>query len=469
MGLIALIYYCYVTVGANLCLSNVGNKLLRQMTVQRNISLNDTGMGTPCLADENLCTAVSEQSREIRLIWGVSIASVVIYINLYLVQGILPLIAQTFEVATSHATLLLSVTSFAMAFSLLFYAILSDRIGRKTPLLISLYLLLLSDLLMLFVTDFSHLLVVRLLQGVLLAAVPAIAMAYFKDELSQGALLKAGAIYIAANSVGGIAGRLIGGGLSLYMNWQELISVILLLSLLGVILVHYLLPERIGSPVTGTQRGRSRGGLRSLTPFRLSDLNGFLLHLRDSKLRSIYLVGGMAFLVMVNQFSFIQLHLMSSPFDWGRFEVTLIFLCYLSGTLASYYSVHWIKRYGREKLLKLALLLMLSGSVITLFDTVGAICSGFLMTAFGFFFIHSCCNAWVAHRAKRHRAKATALYLCCYYLGAALGGPYLMPFWLHWGWSGVVLGSSIALSLLALLIFRVARVDGLNSAQVSVS
>lgn len=440
------------------------------MSAQRNISFNDTGMGNECSGDDSCCVeTLAEQSREIRLIWGLSIASVVIYINLYLVQGILPLIAETFDVATSHATLLLSVTSFAMAFSLLFYAILSDRVGRKAPLLISLYLLLLSDLMMLFVAEFSHLVVLRLVQGGLLAAVPAIAMAYFKDELSQGAMLKAGAVYIAANSVGGIAGRLIGGGLSLYMSWQELMTVILLLSLFGVIIVHNLLPSRVKPLVSESDKESVEVAVKARKPFRVSDFKGFRLHLGDPKLRNIYLIGGLAFLVMVNQFSFIQLHLMSSPFNWGRFEVTLIFLCYLSGTLASYYSVHWIKRYGRERLFKLALLLMISGSVVTLFDTVGSICIGFLMTAFGFFFIHSSCNAWVAQRAKLHRAKATALYLCSYYLGAALGGPYLMRFWQHWGWSGVVLGSIIALAVLALVIIKVTRVERLDISQVSVS
>jgi len=440
------------------------------MAAQRNISVNDTSMGSRCLSDEHACDdGALNQAREIRLIWGLSIASVVIYINLYLVQGILPLIADTFDVATSHATLLLSVTSFAMAFSLLFYAILSDRVGRKAPLLISLYLLLLSDLMMLFVAEFSQLVVLRLLQGGLLAAVPAIAMAYFKDELSQGAMLKAGAIYIAANSVGGIAGRLIGGGLSLYLSWQELMSVILLLSLFGVIIVHHLLPSRIRPLASLTDKKTTPFANKTPNLFRATDFKGFRLHFEDPKLRNIYLIGGLAFLVMVNQFSFIQLHLMSSPFSWGRFEVTLIFLCYLSGTIASYYSVRWIKRFGRERLFKLALLLMVSGSVVTLFDTVGSICVGFLLTAFGFFFIHSSCNAWVAQRAKLHRAKATALYLCCYYLGAALGGPYLMPFWQHWGWSGVVLGSIIALAVLALVIVKVTRVERLDISQMSVS
>ncbi|WP_076411190.1 MFS transporter [Shewanella sp. UCD-KL12] len=385
---------------------------------------------------------------EIRLIWALSLASVIIYINLYLVQGVLPLIAQTFDVDISHSTLLLSVTSFSMAFSLLFYAVLSDRIGRKKPLMLSLYLLLLSDLLMVFVSDFSQLIALRALQGVLLAAVPAIAMAYFKDELSQGAMLKAGAVYIAANSLGGIAGRLIGGGLSLYFQWEYVISVILIFSAIGVFVVHQLLPKHnntVDRNVTCSKK--LMGGFKG-------DVSGFVIHLMDNKLRQIYLIGGLAFLVMVNQFSYIQLHLMNAPYQWGRFEVTLIFLCYLSGTFASYYSSYWIAMFGRIRIFWLSLLMMVLGSAVTLVDTSQFICLGFLMTAFGFFFIHSGCNAWVAHRAREHRAKATSLYLCSYYLGAAIGGPLLLPFWHQWEWPGVVLGSMVTLAGLSLVMFK---------------
>jgi YNFM family putative membrane transporter len=417
---------------------------------------------------EQVNPSLFTDKEELRLIWGLSIASVVVYINLYLVQGILPLIADNFDVAIPHGTLLLSVTSFSMAFSLLFYAVLSDRVGRRVPLLISLYLLLASDLLMIFVSDFSQLLALRLLQGILLAAVPAIAMAYFKDELSQGAMLKAGAVYIAANSIGGIAGRLIGGALSLQLHWQGVIGVILLISLLGVIAVHYLLPSKsinkhASSPLILNHRPVS--WLSSTC----DDLRGFWLHVNDVKLRSIYLVGALAFLVMVNQFSYIQLHLMSAPFNWGHFQVTLIFVCYLSGTFASYYSAKWIARFGRKKLFRLALMAMFSGGLITLLDTGLAICIGFLMSSFGFFLLHSGCNAWVSYGAKVHRAKATALYLCCYYLGASLGGPYLMPFWQHWGWDGVVFASSLVLLVLAWVLFKLTQATPLEVAPVSLA
>ena len=391
---------------------------------------------------------MSEQQLQTRLIWGLSLASIVVYINLYLVQGMLPLIASSFDVLPAHATLLLSVTSFSMAFSLLFYATLSDKIGRRKPLLWSLGFLVVVDLVLIFVNDFSALIAVRLFQGALLASVPAIAMAYFKDMLDQSVLLKAGAIYIGANSLGGIAGRLLGGLMTQYLDWQQSMLLLCCLTAILVLVAVRLLPNR--------DKVRAERGQITLRLER-HDLKGFWLHLSDKTMIKLYLLGALAFMVMVNQFSYIQLHLMQAPFNWGRFQVTLIFLCYLSGTYASFRSAKWVNRLGRQPLFVISSLMMCIGSLITLFDTTATIIGGFLLSSFGFFTFHSVCNAWVAQRAQYHRAKATALYLCSYYLGAAVGGPYLLPFWQQWGWNGVVLGSLLALSGVVVLVALMAR------------
>ncbi|OEG74486.1 MFS transporter [Shewanella colwelliana] len=382
-----------------------------------------------------------------RLIWGLSLASVVVYINLYVVQGMLPLIATHFNVMPAHATLLLSVTSFSMAFSLLFYAVMSDKIGRRKPLLWSLGLLVLVDLILVGLQGFSSLIAMRLLQGVLLAAVPAIAMAYFKDMLDKTILLSAGAVYIAANSLGGIAGRLIGGAMAAYLDWPMAMMILTFISAVGVLMVYFLLPNR----------DRVRAEREPKIRLSFDDLRGFTTHLSDSTLRKLYLLGAIAFMVMVNQFSYIQLHLMQAPFNWGRFEVTLIFLCYLSGTYASFRSAKWVTRVGRQPLFVLSTSVMLLGSLVTTIDTSSTIIAGFLLSSFGFFTFHSVCNAWVAQRAQQHRAKATALYLCSYYLGAALGGPFLLPFWHQWGWNGVVVGSLLLLLVVMGVVALLAR------------
>jgi MFS transporter, YNFM family, putative membrane transport protein len=428
-----------------------------------------------------------------RLIWGLCIASVIIYLNLYLMQGMLPAIAEHFQVTGASAALVLSVTSFSLAFSLLMFALISDRVGRLGPIITTLWLLVASNVLLILVQDFETLMALRLLQGVLLAGVPAIAMAYMKEQLSAAFILKAAAIYIMANSLGGILGRLVGGVLSQYFDWQQGMIILFAVTLMGVALVHYLLMSNllirnllisnsrlntsINAATTSVLNEALNNVLAANQPPHLSngaatqsqglsqqaklrlDMAGFLYHLKDSQMRLAFILGGLAFFVMVNQFSFIQLHLMAAPYGLSRLQATLIFLCYLSGTLASYLSARWIAKFGSLPLFKLALGLMLLGSTLTLFNTLATIVMGFLFTAAGFFLTHSCCNAFVTMRAQSHRAKATALYLCSYYLGAALGGPYLMLFWQQAQWSGVVAGSLIILTLLAFVIAKLERLQ----------
>jgi YNFM family putative membrane transporter len=392
-----------------------------------------------------------EATQKKQLIWALCIASVIIYLNLYVMQGMLPSIAEHFKVTGAKAALVLSITSFSLAFSLLLFALISDRVGRRGPIIITLWLLAASNLLLIFVQDFHGLTAVRLLQGLLLAGVPAIAMAYMKEQLDPIFMLKAAAIYITANSFGGIIGRVIGGLLSQYLQWQQGMVVLSTLTFFGVALVHYLLPK----PSCDSQKTKDHSASPVSQRGKLQqDLAGFAAHLTDKPMRLAFLVGGLAFFIMVNQFSFIQLHLMAQPYSFSPFEATLIFLCYSSGTLASYLSARWIAKFGSLPLFKIALMLMLFGSCLTLLDTLSSIIVGFLITASGFFLTHSCCNAFVALRAQSHRAKATALYLCCYYLGAALGGPYMMAFWQQGHWNGVVLGSVIILMLLAITIAR---------------
>lgn len=392
--------------------------------------------------------AARRQLRDKRLIWALCIASLVIYINLYMMQGMLPLIAEHFRVTSARATLVLSVTSFTLALSLLLYALVSDRIGRHRPIVLSLWLLAFSNLPLVLIDDFQVLLALRLLQGVLLASLPAIAMAYFKEQLKPQTMLSAAAVYIAANSFGGIIGRLIGGVMSQHFDWQSAMLVCFGFSVVCVAITHYLLPKT--RDAVKRERNTRRWSIRHDLA---DDIGGFVHHLRDSQMRLAYLIGGITFMMMVNQYSFIQLHLLEA-FSWSRFQATLIFLCYSSGTVASYFTARWIKRHGQMPLFSLSLLLMLLGSLVTLFDTQVAICLGFLMSSGGFFVTHSCCNSFVAMRATSHRAKATSLYLCVYYLGASAGGPYLMWFWHHAGWQGVIIGSLVLLAAIAICVLR---------------
>ena len=163
-------------------------------------------------------------SREwIRATLALSLGSFLVFLNLYQTHPLLPLLAEVFSVSALSASWTLAGCTAGLAGSLLVCARLADRFGRRRIMLWTLAAAILLSLCIPWVTHFDVLVSLRILQGVLLAGLPATAIAYMGEEFSKRALLSAVGVYIAANSLGGIAGRVVGGLLAgwfgQYMGW----------------------------------------------------------------------------------------------------------------------------------------------------------------------------------------------------------------------------------------------------------
>ena len=123
----------------------------------------------------------------------------------------------------------------------------------------------------------------------------------------------------------------------------------------------------------------------------------------------------------------------------------MLFLTYLTGTVGSTLSGRIAQQIGQLNCIKLGIVILIAGSLLTLSSALPLIVTGFFINSFGFFFAHSSASSWVSHQATHARASASSLYLVFYYLGASCGGFYLDPFWQWLGWEGVVLGSVMVL------------------------
>src|SRR5690606_39521100 len=64
------------------------------------------------------------------------------------------------------------------------------------------------------------LLVLRVVEGVALGAVPAVALAYLSEEVSVRHVAAASASYIGGTTVGGLAGRLLSGQVGEPVDWR---------------------------------------------------------------------------------------------------------------------------------------------------------------------------------------------------------------------------------------------------------
>ncbi|ULT57472.1 MFS transporter [Neobacillus drentensis] len=343
---------------------------------------------------------------------------------LYDVQPLLPIFTKEFGVTAATGSLTLSVTTFTLAISMLFISSLSEAWGRKSIMSIS---LLLSSLIVLFTAfspTFSSLLGFRILQGMVLAGLPAIAMAYLGEEVEPRSLGIAMGIYISGNSIGGMAGRIITGSITDLYSWRIAMGSIGIISLILSIWFWFHLPNS-----------------RHFTPkpLKLKALSKSLLgHLKDPALLCLFCI---AFILMgsfVTLYNYIGFELLAPPYHLSQTIVGWIFIVYLTGTFSSTWMGRLSDTLGRQKVLWIGLVIMVTGSLLTLFALLVLKIIGIAVFTFGFFGAHSIASSWVGRRARTAKAQASSLYLFFYYSGSSIAGTAGGFFWSKFGWEGVI-------------------------------
>nr|WP_315054700.1 MFS transporter [uncultured Lysinibacillus sp.] len=375
--------------------------------------------------------------------WALFLAGFITFANLYVTQPLLPTFSQAFHVSPAVASLSLSVTTFALAVSLIIVSSLSEAWGRKSLMTISIFAASVLTLALAFSPNFEIILVLRVVQGIVFAGLPAIAMAYLGEEMEPASLGVAMGLYISGNSVGGLSGRVIIGTLTDHYNWHTGMMVLGGISLLVSLLFVWMLPSSKHF---------------SARPLQLKALTKTLLqHLRDPSMLCLY---GMGFLLMgsfVTLYNYIGFKLMAPPYNLSATIVGWIFVIYLVGTFSSAWFGSLADRYGRQRMLLLAIAIMLAGAIVTLNGLLTLKIIGITVFTFGFFAAHSIASGWVSKRASHDKAQASSLYLFFYYFGSSVGGTVGGVFWMKYGWMGVIVMIALFLFIACVLSFLLKR------------
>ncbi|MBR9925206.1 MAG: MFS transporter [Gammaproteobacteria bacterium] len=373
------------------------------------------------------------------------LGSFLVFINLYVPQPLLPGLKDTYGVSTLGVSFLMSASTLSLAFALLVFGPLSDAIGREAIMRITLLLAGGLSLALAFAPTFESLLLLRLLQGFVLGGLPAVAIAWMGDEFEKPALLSAVGLYIGANSLGGISGRIVGGGAAAIGGPTAAFLAVGIMTVAGCAVFWRLLPN-------------SRAFTAKRFKFRQAagDLLG---HLRTPVLLAAYCLGGINFLIFINQYSYITFRLAGEPYQLAASSLGLIFLTYLGGTLGSTLSGRLADRFSPASCMSVGILILMLGTAVTLANALPLIIVGLTINAFGFFLAHSLASSWVGRYAQGARGSASALYLVFYYLGASVGGFWLEPFWRWAQWQGIAVGSWLLLSVTLIISIGLRRFE----------
>lgn len=345
------------------------------------------------------------------------------YASLYTTQPLLPLLSSGFHITPAMASLTVSAATSCLAVALLFAGPLADSLGRKAVMTFALIATGVIGVLAAFAPTFSTLLVLRGLAGLVLAGLPATAMAYLGEEIDPRFLGVAMGMYVSGNSIGGMAGRIIAGTVADLWNWRAAVGSIGVVSLLcSLWFWRTLPPSRHFKP----------------QPLRLGRLLSSLLScLRDPVLVALYATG---FLIMggfVTLYNYISYDLMAPPYRLSGTLVGWIFLLYIVGTFSSTWMGRLSDRHGRRQVLWIGVAIQLAGVLITLLVPLALKILGVAIFTFGFFAGHSVASGWVGERARTNKGAASSLYLFFYYVGSSVAGTTGGTLWLRYGWTGV--------------------------------
>lgn len=373
-------------------------------------------------------------------------AGMTTFVAMYCAQAVLPSLATEFNVSPAVSALSVSATTGLLALAIVPASVLSERFGRTRVMTVSAVASAVIGLVLPWSPSMAVLVVLRALQGIALAGVPATAMAYLAEEVHRQHLGGAMGRYIAGTTIGGLAGRLVASFSLDVTTWRWALEVAAVVALAFTVVFvrlapasRYFEPQPVGLRTTSRAIGE---------------------HLRTPALLGLFAT---AFLLMggfVSVYNMLGFRLLATPFNLSEAVAGSVFLMYLSGTVSSALAGRLADRFGRAQTLLAAEVVSASGLLLTLPNNLPVLLVGVLLFTAGFFAAHAIASGWVGLLAREHRAEASSLYLFAYYVGSSVLGAASGLAYAAGGWNASVayVGVLLVLGLgVAVLVARLAR------------
>ncbi|MDX2971712.1 MFS transporter [Kribbella solani] len=364
---------------------------------------------------------------------------------LYSTQPLLPQLVTAFHVSPSQSAFSISFATFGLGLALLVAGPASEVLGRTNLMRWSVAATSLFALLSAFAPTWHTLLVLRGLQGIAMAGLPAVAMAYLREEVHPDSHARASGLYIAGTAVGGMAGRLVAGGLSDLGGWRFASAGIAVVGALCAAVVWLLLPaSRNFHPSTARPRDLFSGRV-----------------LRDPALLALYGIAATAVGAFVAIYNGAVFRLSGSPYQLSAGAAGLVFCVYLLGSAGSATAGSLADRFGRRRVVPVGCLITLAGVAITLAAPLPFIVLGLAVMTAGFFAVHGVASGWVparAHASGVGTGQASSMYLFSFYLGSSVFGGLAGTAWSRAQWTGVAAEAGVLFGVtlvLALLLKNV--------------
>lgn len=357
----------------------------------------------------------------------------------------LPELAEDLGASLSGAQFALSVAFAGLAVGLLVVGPLSDRFGRRTPLLLGLVAYIATTVLCILATDITMLIVFRLVQGIAGGAVWVITRAVVRDAYAGRATARILSQMAMITGIAPVVAPFLSGQLLLFTNWRGLF---ISLAVFGVIVLgmtvffmHETLPaER-----------RLHSGLRG----QFVVFGQFFRTPRFLAFASLGVVQSAMYFtfVIMSPFVFTEEFGMSAQQFGALFAVAALMMA-----LGNQSNVLLLRRWAPDDALRLMLTLALAGStaylgVVLLHAPLPAVIAAVLLVPFAAGASNADITALTLEPYPHAAGSAAALLGACQFGIAALVPPLVSL----WGASALVMSTTMLVTALGAWIIGMSR------------
>jgi YNFM family putative membrane transporter len=355
---------------------------------------------------------------------------------LYCVQPLMPVLGHEYALTPAQSSLVLAVSTAALALSLVASTVVSARLGRTPLMVAAMAIAAVMTLLSPLAHGYGQLVALRAALGLALGGMPAIAMVYLSEEMEATSLGAAMGVYISGGAFGGMAGRMLASVLGDVYSWRVALAALGVAGLYAAWEFWRSLP-------------RSRRFTAGAIEWR-GAWQGWSLHLRDGGMRALFALAFVLMGCMVSAYSYIAFRLQGAPYGLSQSVTGLVSFLYVLGIFSSVWAGRLVDRLGRRNVLWKIMALMLAGLLLTLASPLAVVVFGMAVFTFAFFAAHAIASSWVGRRAlalsRPQAGLASGLYLFFYYLGSSVVAWTTGLLWSRAGWTGVValLGACLA-------------------------
>src|SRR3954453_381066 len=292
-------------------------------------------------------------------------------VDLFATQAILPSLARAYHVTPAAIGVAVNSSTMGMAIAGLVVSLFSQRIDRRVGILLSLATLSIPTALLAVAPDLTTFTILRILQGLCMAAAFTLTLAYLGEEGSAADAGGAFAAYITGNVASNLVGRLVSAAVSDHLGLASNFYFFAVLNLAGAVLVYFTIGRTPPSEDMRHVEAMADGPHRPLA--------AWLDHLRNPSLRAAFGVGFCILFAFIGTFTFVNFVLVRPPLHLSPMSVGFVYFVFVPSVVTTLLAGQSVQRWGTRPAIWGGLALAGIGLPLLLLPHLAAVLTGMVL------------------------------------------------------------------------------------------